>query len=130
MFALCLARRKKTEGQQIKKLFSVVPVVVHKITTNDNVVSGVVSGVVNTDATLLKHFYIIGGGFSDNLVNQCRALLPADLLDEIRRQRKISPKAEQRLVANITREQAKEYTKQEVWNGFACNYSMIYRWVL
>lgn len=26
-------------------------------------------------------FYRIGGGFSDDLVNQCRALLPADLLD-------------------------------------------------
>ena len=46
--------------------------------------------------------------------------MPMISLDEIRRERKISPKAEQGLVANIAREQAKEYLRRHqpfVWNA-------------
>ena len=38
-------------------------------------------GAMTASIAGAQPFYIIGGGFSDNLVNQCRALLPADLLD-------------------------------------------------
>lgn len=46
--------------------------------------------------------------------------LPMISLDEIRREQKISPKAEQGMVANIAREQAKEYLRKHqpfVWNA-------------
>ena len=38
-------------------------------------------GAMTASIAGAQPFYIIGGGFSDDLVNQCRALLPADLLD-------------------------------------------------
>lgn len=38
-------------------------------------------GAMTASIAGAQPFYIIGGGFSDNLVNQCRALLPADLID-------------------------------------------------
>lgn len=46
--------------------------------------------------------------------------LPMISLDDIRRERRISPKAEQGYVANIAREQAKEYLRRHqpfVWNA-------------
>ncbi len=38
-------------------------------------------GAMTASIASAKRFSIIGGGFSNNLVNQCRALLPTDLLD-------------------------------------------------
>ncbi len=38
-------------------------------------------GAMTASIAGAQPFYRIGGGFSDDLVNQCRALLPADLLD-------------------------------------------------
>ena len=38
-------------------------------------------GAMTASIAGAKHFSVIGGGFRDELVNQCRALLPSDLLD-------------------------------------------------
>lgn len=60
------------------------------------------------------------GTGKDTWISQHLPDLPMVSLDNIRRQQKISPKAEQGFVANIAREQAKEYLRKHqpfVWNA-------------
>ena len=60
------------------------------------------------------------GTGKDTWINKHVPDLPMISLDDIRRKHRISPKAEQGLVANIAREQAKEYLRKHqpfVWNA-------------
>lgn len=60
------------------------------------------------------------GTGKDTWIASHHPTLPMISLDDIRRQHKISPKAEQGYVANIAREQAKEYLRKHqpfVWNA-------------
>lgn len=60
------------------------------------------------------------GTGKDTWISRHLPHLPMISLDNIRRERKISPKAEQGMVANIAREQAKEYLRRHqsfVWNA-------------
>lgn len=60
------------------------------------------------------------GTGKDTWINTNLPNLPMISLDNIRREHRISPKAEQGLVANIAREQAKEYLRKHqpfVWNA-------------
>lgn len=60
------------------------------------------------------------GTGKDTWINRHLPHLPMISLDNIRRERKISPKAEQGQVGNIAREQAKEYLRRRepfVWNA-------------
>lgn len=60
------------------------------------------------------------GTGKDTWIDKNLAELPMISLDDIRREHHISPKAEQGYVANIAREQAKEYLRKHqpfVWNA-------------
>ena len=62
----------------------------------------------------------LSGTGKDTWINKNLPDLPMISLDNIRREHRISPKAEQGLVANIAREQAKEYLRKHqsfVWNA-------------
>lgn len=60
------------------------------------------------------------GTGKDTYIHEHLGELPMISLDNIRREKRISPKAEQGYVANIAREQAKEYLRRQqpfVWNA-------------
>ena len=60
------------------------------------------------------------GTGKDTWINTNLPDVPMISLDNIRREHRISPKAEQGFVANIAREQAKEYLRKHqpfVWNA-------------
>lgn len=60
------------------------------------------------------------GTGKDTWIERNAAALPVVSLDAIRRDKRISPKAEQGLVANLAREQAKTYLRAHqpfVWNA-------------